>query len=138
MQSTSLVANKFNLNCILNDELPVDVVVGDLGIHIADFHFDLPNILQHPNILVISTKQMDIPTTMSYLQVSDIKSTLLSIQNSKSVTMTPYIPTMDDLLQVEQHSKFVLSEYCIADMHNVDADLLVDDAIAVKNIFVYK
>ena len=138
MQTTSLVANKFNLNCIINDALTVDVLIGDLGIYIADFHFDLPNILTYPNILVISTKQLDIPTTMSYIQVNDIKSTLLSIQKSKIPTITPFIPTMDHLFQVEQHSKFVLGEYCIADMHNVDVDLLVDDADVVKNIFVYE
>eukprot|EP00835_Amoeboradix_gromovi_P002440 NODE_138_length_17968_cov_0.291175.p8 type:complete len:139 gc:universal NODE_138_length_17968_cov_0.291175:15989-15573(-) len=138
MQATSIIIKKFELNCKKNDSILMDAVIGNIGIYIADFHLELPNILAHPNILVISTKNILVSGSMSFMRVDDVKAALVTFSRLSISKMAPFQPSCDDLFLIPQHSKYVLSEHTIANMNLVDEDLLVDELVVVRRMFVYK
>ena len=138
MLANSKTIKKFGLKCTLDDSIPLDVMINDLAIHIADFHFELPSVLIHENVLVISTKDIEVPVSLSYLKVVDIKETLVYLCKATVTEYKNFEPQFSDFISVSPHAQLVLKKYSIAEMNKVDAELLLNEHRKVQNVFKYR
>ena len=136
MQVKKSINLKFNLSFKVNDNLPLDACINGIHIHIADFHFKLPNSLEYPQIIVLGTKPVKCPLQMTFIKVDDIKEALQQLDKSVE-KICGFYPAIHDLFETSNHTKRVLKGNTIYSIKDADPDLFVDEKSKIEDLFTF-